>query len=243
VWDFFTRKNNVVATPLFKTDLHSHLLPGLDDGVKTFEDAETIIRLFIETGFTKAITTPHIMNDYYRNTPSGIKGKLEELKTFLAQKKISFEVQCAAEYYFDEALMDLAFSDSEILTFGDRYVLFETNPFSEPMMLNDFIFQLTTKDYKPVLAHPERYQFLQNNFARMEDLIDRGVYLQVNALSFTGYYSKAIQKIANELVENNMVRFVGSDCHTVQHARLLQAAVENKYFKKALELPLLNYSI
>ena len=94
-----------------------------------------------------------------------------------------------------------------------------------------------------MLAHPERYQFLQNNPARIEDLIDRGLYFQVNALSFTGFYSRPIQKVVNYLVEKKFVHFIGSDCHTVHHAKLLKEAIQNKYFKKALNLPLLNYSL
>ena len=241
MWDFFKRKTETF--PLFKTDIHSHLLPGLDDGVKTFEEAESIIKLFQETGFSKAITTPHIMNDYYRNTPSGINAKAEALRAHLKKVNISFKIECAAEYYLDEMLMHLLSTDSALLTFGGKYILFETNTFAEPMMLDDFIFQLKIKGYQPVLAHPERYQYLQKNFGRVEDLINRGVLFQVNSLSFTGYYSKAIQKVANQIVENRMAHFLGSDCHTVRHAELLKKAVHHKYFQKALELPLLNYSI
>lgn len=241
MWNLFTRKKENL--PLFKTDLHSHLLPGIDDGVKTFEEAEAAILLFVETGFTKAITTPHIMSDYYRNTPSIINAKTKELRTYLEQKNIPFEIQCAAEYYFDETLMDLLSSNSELLTFGGRYLLFETNTYAEPIMLNDFIFQMKVKGFIPVLAHPERYRYLQNNFERIEDLLDRGVLFQVNSLSLTGYYSKPIQKTANLLVEKKIVHFLGSDCHSVKHAKLMKEAIHNKYFGKALELPLMNFSI
>jgi protein-tyrosine phosphatase len=241
VWGFL--KSKETNTPLFKTDIHSHLLQGIDDGVKSLEEAETIIKLFIETGFTKAITTPHIMNDYYRNTPAGIKSKKEELDNYLKAKNISFEIDCAAEYYFDETLMELLASNAELLTFADNYLLFETNTFAEPMMLDEFIFQLKVKNYKPVLAHPERYQYLQNNFERIENLLQRGVLFQVNSLSLTGFYSKPVQKVANQLVESRMVHFLGSDCHTIHHAQLMKEAVHNKYFRKALELPLINYSI
>jgi protein-tyrosine phosphatase len=241
VWGFL--KKSETNTPLFKTDIHSHLLPGIDDGVKTLEEAEAIINLFSQLGFTKAITTPHIMNDYYRNTPQIIRTKRDELNAYLKSKNILFEVACAAEYYFDETLLDLLASNQELLTFGDQYLLFETNTFAEPMMLDDFIFKLKVKNFRPVLAHPERYQYLQNNFSRIENLLERGVLFQVNALSLTGYYSKPIQKIANQLVEHKMVHFLGSDCHTVHHAKLMGEAVHNKYFQKALELPLLNYSI
>jgi protein-tyrosine phosphatase len=133
--------------------------------------------------------------------------------------------------------------DSALLTFGDRYLLFETNTFAEPMLLDDFIFKLKVKGIKPVMAHPERYQYLENNTNRIDDLIDRGVLFQVNTLALSGHYSKAIQRNAQHLVERKLVHFLGSDCHTLHHANLLKDAVKHKYFRKALDLPLLNYSI
>jgi protein-tyrosine phosphatase len=241
VWDFFKNKSSSVLP--FKTDLHSHLLPNLDDGVKSFEESAQIIRLFIESGFTKAITTPHVMHDYYRNTRESILKKGAELKRYLAEQNIQFTVEFAAEYYFDENLMILLRESDELLWFGDKYVLFETNTFSEPMMLDDFIFQLKVKGCTPVLAHPERYQYLQSNFERIEDLNSRGVLMQLNALSLIGHYGKPIQKVAAMLIEKKMVHFVGSDCHNLHHAQLLKSVLENKYFHKALELPLLNFSL
>jgi len=241
VWNFFKKK--YPTPPLFKTDIHSHLLPNLDDGVSSFEEAVLIIELFQDAGFTKAITTPHIMNDYYRNTSDGIKQKADELRKILLQKNIHFDIQFAAEYYFDESLISLVSGGSEMLTFGDKYLLFETNTFAEPMSLNEFIFQLKVNGYKPVLAHPERYRYLHNNYNRIEDLVDRGVLLQVNALSLTGFYSRPIQVAANKLVDMKMVHFLGSDCHNLKHAQLLKKAIGNKYFTKALNLPLMNYSI
>jgi protein-tyrosine phosphatase len=241
VWNFFKRKKAI--PDLFHTDLHSHLLPNLDDGVETFEQSLAIISTFMEVGFTKAITTPHIMSDTYRNSPETILPRLQELRQYLVDHHITFDIHAAAEYYFDETTMDLVNKNAPLLTFGDRYMLFETNTFSEPMMLNDFIFQLKVKGYKPVMAHPERYQYLQNNLERVEDLMDRGTLMQVNSLSLSGHYSRAIQKTANQLVENRLVHFLGSDCHTPHHARLLKETIQSKYFHKALNLPLLNYSL
>lgn len=241
MWNFFKTKTEL--PPLFKTDLHSHLLPDLDDGVKSFDEVLKIIDVFQHLGFTKAITTPHVMNDYYKNNPENIRQKMNEVTQVLVQEKISFKIEAAAEYYFDETLLDLVQSGNEILTFGENFLLFETNTFAEPFMLDDLIFKLKIKNIKPVLAHPERYQYLQNNLTRVEDLINRGVYMQVNSLSLTGFYSKPIQKVARELVDNGMVHFLGSDCHTPHQAQQLDRCLSDKYFKKALELPLLNYSL
>jgi protein-tyrosine phosphatase len=241
VWNFFKSKASIPN--LFTTDLHSHLLPNLDDGVKNLEQSLDAIKSFQDIGFKKAITTPHIMSDTYRNSPETILPRLKELKQALTNQNINFEIEAAAEYYFDESLMDLVSQKKPVLTFGKKYFLFETNTFSEPMMLNDFIFQLKVQGYQPVMAHPERYQYLHHNVQRVEDLIDRGVLMQVNSFSLSGHYSKPIQKAANQLVENRFVHFLGSDCHTPHQARLLKESIQSKYFHKALELPLLNYSL
>ena len=241
MWDFF--KTSKTSPPLFKTDLHSHLLPGIDDGVKSFDEVSRIISTFQKFGFTKAITTPHIMSDYYKNNPERIRHKTVELKSYLNEKSISFDVECAAEYYFDETLLDQINAGQELLTFGDNYFLFETNTFSEPFMLDDLIFKLKIKNIKPVMAHPERYQYLQNNLSRVEDLINRGVFMQINSLSLIGFYSKPIQQVARQLIENKMIHFLGSDCHNPDQARHLSKCLSDKFFKKALELPLLNHSL
>ncbi len=225
-------------------DIHSHLLPGLDDGVKTFEESWQIIRRFEDLGYRKLITTPHIMNDYYRNTPTGIQNKKEELIDFLKQRNSRIQLEAAAEYYLDEALLQSTDNNETLLTFGaPRYLLFETNFLTEPFQLKDFIFKATTQGYKPVLAHPERYEYLHKNFAKLEDLRNRGVLFQLNILSLIGFYSGPIQKMAEGIIEKGWVDFIGSDCHNEQYSILIEKAQRTKYFKKALNLPLLNNSL
>lgn len=238
----FKRQKKQYDSP-FLVDMHSHLLPGLDDGVKTFEEAEAIIAQFKHLGFRKLITTPHIMQDTYRNTPEGIMRKLEELQHYLSGKEACLPIEAAAEYYLDEGLMQCLENEQPMLTFGDRYLLFETNFIAEPLYLKDFIFKATTQGYRPVLAHPERYVFLQNNPAKLEDLLNRGVLLQVNILSLTGYYSRSAQQTASWLIEEGWVHFLASDCHHIRQMELLEKALRSKYFQKALTLPLLNNSL
>jgi protein-tyrosine phosphatase len=241
VWNIFKREK--ILTEVFKTDIHSHMLAGLDDGAVNWEDTLAIIETFQSIGFTGAVTTPHIMSDTHPNTHEGILTKHEELKQLLHARQIDFKVQVAAEYYFDEFTHNMAMKGEPFLSFGKKYVLFETSTFSEPMHLNEFIFQLKVKGYNPVLAHPERYQYLHQNLARVEDLINRGVYMQVNALSFIGFYSKPIEKMAKKLLEHKMIHFLGSDCHTPKNALELAKAIKTVSFQQALRLPLLNYSL
>ncbi len=243
MFSFLTSKTPKVTSPI-GVDIHSHLLPGLDDGSKTFDESRDIIRRFEDLGYHKLITTPHIMNDYYRNTPDGIQQKKSELIDFLKDNNSPIQLEAAAEYYLDESLIQAVQNNESLLTFGSsNYLLFETNFLTEPYQLKDFIFKITTQRYKPVLAHPERYEYLNNSFEKLEDLRNRGVSFQLNILSLIGFYSKPIQKMAERMIDKGWVDFLGSDCHNVQYSLLLQKAHETRYFKKALDLPLLNRSL
>jgi len=240
VFSFFKSKSQV--DPLL-TDIHSHLLPNLDDGVKSLEEAEQLILQFADLGYTKLITTPHVMSDYYRNEPEQIHDALRSLKEFLESKQINIHIEVAAEYYLDEVLIERINRNEKLLTFGKNFLLFETNFLTEPYHLKEFIFSITTQGYQPILAHPERYQYLLNNFTAIEDLRNRGVLFQINIPSILGAYSRPIQKLSFQLIDKGWVEFLGSDCHNQIQMNTLKEASGNKYFRKALELPLLNRSL
>jgi protein-tyrosine phosphatase len=242
VFNWFKKKEDVAAPSPLKVDVHSHLLPMLDDGVKTFEESEEIILRLVKMGYTKLITTPHVM-DAYRNTTVSILEKLKMLEEFLLAKSIPMKVEAAAEYYLDENLFRLIEQDQPVLTFGKKFLLFETNFLTEPLNLKEFIFLASTKGYQLVLAHPERYMYLQGNIEKAEDLLDRGVLFQLNISSITGYYSKPAQQAANKLIDRGWVHLLGSDCHNLQHIKLAEEAQRLKYFQKVLSLPLLNNSL
>jgi tyrosine-protein phosphatase YwqE len=237
------RKKETEAGPPLTVDLHSHLLPGLDDGVKSYDESVSIIQAFVRLGYTTIITTPHVMSDAYRNTPEGILSSLEILRHRLREQNIPVKIRAAAEYYLDEHLMKMVNDDQTLLTIHGKYLLFETNFLTEPLNLKEFIFLATTKGFKLILAHPERYLYLQQDLAKAEDLLNRGVLFQVNISSLTGYYSKPAQQTAEKLIDHGWVHWLASDCHQMQHVKLIEEARRLKYFKKALTLPLLNNSI
>lgn len=242
MFSFFTPKPKQNLAPLL-TDVHSHLLPQLDDGSKSLEESTQLIQQFIELGYTKVITTPHVMSDFYRNEPADILEKYNLLNAHLSNQQVKIQLEVAAEYYLDESLMARVNHNEKLLTFGSKYLLFETNFLTEPFQLKEFIFSVTTLGYKPVLAHPERYQYLVNDFKKVEDLKNRGVLFQVNIPSIIGAYSQPIKKLAIQIIEKGWVDFLGSDCHNQIQMDTLKEAFNNKYFKKALELPLLNRSL
>lgn len=221
--------------------MHSHLLPALDDGVRNHEEAIDLIRSFYDIGYRKLITTPHINSDYYRNEPDTIRHTLKELKDLVAKENIPISIEAAAEYYLDEELMKKVGAREHLLTFGQSYILFETNFLNEPYQLQDFIFQVITQGYKPILAHPERYGYM--TMEKAEELHDRGALLQINIPSILGYYSRPIQRLAIKFIEQGWVDFLGSDCHNHHYMQLLKEAPRDRNFRKAVDLPLLNYTL
>lgn len=211
------KKKSSKPRQLVSTDIHSHLLPGIDDGVNSFDEAIDIIRGFEDLGYKKLITTPHIMSDFYKNTPDSINEKLIQLKERIAQENLSIEIEAAAEYYLDEQFLDLIEQKKPILTFGDQFVLFETSFTSKPLFLKEVVFNLQTNGYRPVLAHPERYLYLWDNKKIVHELYESGVILQLNLNSISGHYSKPVQKMAKYLLEQQMITLIGSDCHNLKH--------------------------
>jgi protein-tyrosine phosphatase len=243
VFNWFRKKDIALRQPPLTVDMHSHLLPQLDDGVKDLEEAESIILHFHKLGYRKLITTPHVMPDVYRNTPATIHGQLKILRAHLASKNIPVEIEAAAEYYFDETLISMIENDQPLLTIGKNHILFETNFITEPFNLKEFIFLATTKGYKLILAHPERYLYMHGNLAKAQDLLDRGVLFQLNISSITGYYSKPVRQMALKFIDRGWVHWLGSDCHHAGHMKLLEKTMNTKYFRKALSLPLLNNTL
>lgn len=221
--------------------MHSHLLPGIDDGAKTSEESFALIDRLQELGFRKLITTPHIMTDYYGNTAETIVAACRKFEPVLREKGYSIPFQCAAEYYLDEHTFAQVSAKKPLLTFGQNYFLFETNVISEPLQLKEFIFSVTSQGYRPVLAHPERYQYM--TLEKAEDLHYRGVMLQVNILSLIGYYGPPIQRIAEKLIEKGWVDALGTDSHNMDQAAWLHKAVRTKHYRKALDLPLINFTL
>jgi tyrosine-protein phosphatase YwqE len=200
-----------------------------------------VIKDLAEMGFEKLITTPHIMNDTYRNDAKGIQNGLVELQQHLAKNSINIKLQAAAEYYLDEFLYARIINKQPLLTFGDKYLLFETNFISEPLQMKEFIFQASSQGYRLVLAHPERYGYLTMDKA--EDLRNRGVFFQLNSLSIGGMYSKSVQKMALQLIDKGWVDFLGSDCHNAVQSKMLKALQKNKHYQRACSLSLLNNTL
>ncbi len=224
-------------------DMHSHLIPGIDDGSESMDHSIGMILRFKELGYRKLITTPHIMSDHYKNTPEIIHKGLEQVREALEKLKIDMEIEAAAEYYTDEFFMD-KIEEGNLLTFGKNNVLFEFSFSAKPRQVNEAIFALKNNGYQPVLAHFERYSFyLDDGEKAIEDLKNRGVHIQMNLNSLTGHYGKPIKKQAEMLVDKKLIDYVGSDCHRIDHLTLLEQHLVDPYFHKLSNLDLKNRSL
>jgi tyrosine-protein phosphatase YwqE len=244
-WLDFLKKKTVEEEVLdlswLQVDMHSHLIPGIDDGSKSMEESIQLIQRLSDYGLRKLITTPHIMSEYYRNTPEIIRMGLEDLRKSVRQAGIPIEIDAAAEYYMDEIFLEKVKSGEEILHFGGGYVLVETGFINKPQMLLDILFHLEMAGLKPILAHPERYQYLIADKKLQEDLIERNLLFQVNLLSLTGFYSRQVKEFGEMLIERNAVVLFGTDCHNARYLDMLESLPKHqKIYEKIKKLELIN---
>jgi protein-tyrosine phosphatase len=240
----FFKKKKVVKEKIelsrIKTDVHSHLIPGIDDGSKSTEDSLLMIKKMVEMGYSKIITTPHIMIDFYPNEESDIVNRYEKLKIDLKENNVEVDFSVAAEYYFDEFLLQ-KIPKKQLLTFSGNHVLFECSFVHEPRNIESLIFEFKTNLYQPVLAHFERYNYYDHSKAI--ELRERGTLIQLNLNSLTGHYGERVKKMGEKLIDEKLVDLVGTDCHKIEHLELLEQNLSREYFHKLLDLDLLNYKL
>lgn len=214
-------------------DIHNHLLPGIDDGAKDIEQSIELITRYKTLGITKFIATPHVMNDYYPNTPHTINVALENLRQEIKERGIKgIELRASAEYMMDQRFLEIL-QKKEVLPLYKEMVLVEMSFFQPPINLHEILFQTQASGYYPILAHPERYAFFHSRkLDKYAELKNRGCYFQLNLLSLIGHYGKHIQETALALLDNDMIDYIGTDTHQHRH---LDKLVSTKLTKKRYE--------
>jgi tyrosine-protein phosphatase YwqE len=222
-------------------DIHSHLLPGIDDGAPTIGDSIRLAKALQGFGTSQIITTPHVIHHFWENTSEIIQETAKNTQIEWQKNHLPMPFRVAAEYMMDDHFVHL-FQTEKLLTLKDNYVLVEMSYINPPIQLYSILFELQVAGYIPVLAHPERYVFFHNKFEEYKKLINAGCLLQLNLLAVVGYYGEGICKIAEKLLQNGMYRFVGSDVHHDNHiaafnqkikikdALPLQETIENNQF-------------
>lgn len=214
------------------TDFHNHILPGIDDGAQIIQESLQLISKFKEFGVKDFVATPHVMGDYYPNTPSTIGNALKLLKENLDEE---VNISASAEYMMDQHFLEII-DNKNIIPIVDNKVLVEMSYFQAPINLNEILFKLQNNSFLPILAHPERYAFYHGpDLVKYEDLKSRGCYFQLNMLSLSGHYGINIQKTAFNLIENNMIDFISSDAHKESHLEKIQKITLKRKHLKLVE--------
>ncbi len=219
---------------LVQMDMHSHLIPGIDDGAPDVDTSIQLIEKLMEFGYTKIVTTPHIYKEIYPNTKEIILQGKEIVLAELKKRNINVQFDAAAEYFCDEHFMDLL-EKKEILTFNGNHLLFELSFDSEPYYFKEATFQMQLNGYQPVLAHPERYVYWHERFSNYENAAEKDVFLQININSLTGQYGPGVKKMAEKLIDAELVSYLGTDTHHMGHVNLWETARRNPHLRKLVE--------
>jgi tyrosine-protein phosphatase YwqE len=215
------------------SDMHNHLLPGIDDGSQDVEDSIKFIKTLYRLGYRQLICTPHILSELYPNTRQTIEPAYNLLKQRLVEENIDIELKFAAEFMVNVDFEDIIKQD-QLLPFGDKYLLIEMSYLAPSPNIKSVIFDLIMKGYKPIMAHPERYGFYHNKLEKFDEFIESGCLLQLNLLSLTGFYGKGVKKAAEHFINEKMVSFAGTDLHHRGHLDMLQTLVGDKKIMEQL---------
>lgn len=207
-------------------DIHSHVLPGIDDGAADLETSKVLLQKYKDLGFRKIIATPHTMGEVYPNTPQSIRAAHQSI----GEDSANIELLYASEYMLDDQF-ELLLEKEELLPLKDKLLLIEMSYFQPPIHLRELLFKITSRGYIPVLAHPERYAFYHKDLSVFEEFKDKGCLLQLNALSLSQHYGTKIQKTAFRLLDLGYYDFIGTDAHRLGH---LEAIAALKISKKRL---------
>lgn len=240
---FKSKKKTSPLNICFNTDVHSHILPGIDDGSENIEESIELIRRLQAFGIKRIIATPHITEEVFPNNRKTIEDAYQKLLKALDEEQIDIEILYSAEYRLDSNFLE-HLNRNELIPFPQNYLLIE-NSFLQPYWkLDDMIFQLNLAGYKPILAHPERYTYYHSDLSVFDRLQNLGCKFQVNILSLAGCYGKETRKIALHLLDKGYISFLATDVHHMRHISAIETFLKSSDFEKlSAKLNLLNDSI
>lgn len=219
MFGLFSKKTKSI--PLwFKTDIHCHVLPGIDDGSPDVETSLNLIRELGELGVERIIASPHIAAVQFPNNAESLSQSFSQLKEAMKTANVSIPLEHSAEYRIDEDLPGLI-ENNKIIPYPGNYVLIENQWIQEPWNLEQVIFDLQIKGYQPIFAHPERFKYYHIKPSRLDDLHAK-IPFQINLLSLSGYYGKEIKKMAESLLKKGYCDFLGTDTHKQSHIESLK---------------------
>lgn len=221
-------KKKEPATLWFNTDIHCHIIPGVDDGSPDVKTSLELIERMQGWGINRIIASPHVAQDSFENTPESLEAPFEELKRALTTAGSTIEVSHSAEYRMDENFLK-CMESGILMPLPNDYLLVENSFIQEPFNIDQVLFDLKVKGFRPILAHPERYRYYSgSNRKRYEAIHNAGTLFQINVLSLAGYYGKDEKATAEWLIEKGMADFIGTDLHNHRHADAIDAYLTSR---------------
>jgi protein-tyrosine phosphatase len=220
---FFTKKNKITDISWLGVDIHSHILPGIDDGSPDVETSVHFVKSLSELGFDQLIATPHIFKELYPNTQKSIATAKENLQAALNKANLSTRLSAGAEYMVDQDFT----LDQKLCPLDQKHLLIEMSYLSESPGISQTIFDVEIKGFRPILAHPERYTFYFRDKSRLKRFKEKGCLLQLNLLSVVGYYGKEVKQLAELLLKEKMYDLAGTDLHHDKHLNTLTEAIRS----------------
>ncbi|WP_298505700.1 CpsB/CapC family capsule biosynthesis tyrosine phosphatase [uncultured Maribacter sp.] len=242
MFSFFQKKTFLIDHLNGFIDIHNHILPGIDDGAKTVEESIKLIKEFSEFGVTNFIATPHIMDNYYPNNLKTVTKSLNKLNKQLKGEKLNNVTITAAAEHMIDANFEVILEKGEVIPILKNYLLVEMSYLQASINFENAIQKIAERRFFPILAHPERYVYLHSKFGKYEKYKSKGIMFQLNLLSLSNYYGKDVQQMANKLLNEGLLDFVGTDVHNI---RQLNSLKEIKLTKKQLDkvLPIIDTTI
>lgn len=226
MFNFFSKQKTMASMP-FKTDIHCHIIPGVDDGSPDAQTSANLIERMQAWGIKRIIASPHVTKSTFENTPKNLGEALKSLQSELTSRGNDIAVSHHAEYRLDDYSLS-QFEAGIFMSLPGNYILIE-NPFvAEAWFIDQVIFDLQVKGFTPILAHPERYSYYFKNRERYHALHAAGAKFQVNILSLAAAYGKEQREVAEYLISKKLVDFLGTDLHNMRHADIIDDYLRSK---------------
>lgn len=227
MFSIFKSKPKEPVKLCFATDIHCHVLPGIDDGSPDVKTSADLVERMQAWGIERVLASPHVTQGTFENTLGTITPAIEALRGELAARGCGIALGHSAEYRID-ALLASRIEADDLMPYPNKFLLIENSFIQEPLNLEQLVFDLQLKGYQPILAHPERYNYYYSKRDRYEHLHDIGLMFQINLLSLAGAYKGPERKIALDLIKRRLVDFAGTDLHRHRHADAIDAYLRTR---------------
>lgn len=234
MFNIFQRKSKKDAKLFYTTDVHSHILPGVDHGSQSVEESLEMLQAQLDMGISHVMCTSHVTAETFENTPESLTAAYEELKNAIAREGLPINIYVSAEYRIDEYWTQ-EYEAGHLLPLPGNHVLLENSFAQELIGIDNMMFDLQVKGYRPILAHPERYRYYNDRRDRYKTLHNASVKFQINILSLAGYFGKGARERALWLIQNNLCDMLGSDMHNMEHAQIIKEYIGSRDWRKLCE--------